>query len=109
NINKADRHEAPLSISYDNQMLFLYLSGEKQSEDIYVSKRIGDSAWAEPVKVEGINTPQWEGHASLGPDGKTIYFTSDRPGGYGGRDIYTATMKEDGTFGNVRNIGPKIN
>ncbi|MEX2595862.1 MAG: hypothetical protein WEC59_02950 [Salibacteraceae bacterium] len=109
NINEADRHEAPLSISYDNQMLFVYLSGDKEAEDIYVSYNDNDTAWTKPQKIKGINTPQWEGHASLAPDGKTLYFSSDRPGGYGGRDIYTATMKEDSTFGNVQNMGSKIN
>ncbi len=109
NINDADRHEAALSISYDNQMLFLYLSGDKESEDIYVSYNQGDTAWSKPQPLKGVNTPQWEGHASMAPDGKTLYFSTDRPGGYGGRDIYRAIMKPDSTFGNVENMGPKIN
>jgi hypothetical protein len=109
NINEAGRHEAPMSISYDGKILFVYLSGDKESEDIYISFREGDTAWSKPVKAEGINTPHWEGHASLGPDGKTLYFSSDRPGGYGERDIYVATMQEDSTFADVRNIGAKIN
>jgi len=109
NINDADRHEAPLSISYDNQMLFLYLSGNKESEDIYVSYNQGDTAWSKPTPIKGVNTPQWEGHASMAPDGKTLYFSTDKPGGYGGRDIYSAIMKPDSTYGNVQNLGPKIN
>jgi len=109
NINETDRHEASLSISYDNQMLFLYLSGDKESEDIYASYNQGDTAWSKPQNLKGVNTPQWEGHASMAPDGKTLYFSTDRPGGYGGRDIYRAIMKEDSTFGNVENLGPKIN
>lgn len=109
NINKAGEHEAPLSISYDNSMLFLYLSSNKQSEDIFYSQRINDSTWSKPREAKGINTPYWEGHAVLAPDGRTLYFSSDRPGGFGGRDIYQATMKSDSTFGNVINLGPKIN
>ncbi len=69
----------------------------------------GDTAWSKPQNLKGVNTPQWEGHASMAPDGKTLYFSTDRPGGYGGRDIYRAIMKEDSTFGNVENLGPKIN
>ena len=38
-----------------------------------------------------------------------MYFASERPGGYGGRDIWMATLKDDGTWGNVRNMGPKVN
>jgi hypothetical protein len=109
NINKAGRHEAPLSISYDNKTLFVYISSNKRSEDIYYSTRINDTTWSKPKQLKGINTPYWEGHACLAPDGKTLYFSSDRPGGLGGRDIYQATMKSDSTFGNVTNLGPKIN
>ena len=109
NVNQADRHEAPLSVSYDNQMLFVYLSGNKEGEDIYVSYNQNDTGWSAPTKPKGLNTPQWEGHASLAPDGKTIYFSTDRPGGYGGRDIYSATMQEDSSFTNVKNLGPKVN
>lgn len=110
NINQASRHEAPMSISYDNRILFLYMSGNKQEEDIYYSIRTNDTTWSVPKKLRGdVNTPHWEGHASLAPDGRTLYFSSDRPGGLGGRDIYTAVMREDSSFSNVQNLGPKIN
>lgn len=110
NINNARRHEAPMSISYDNKLLFIYLSGDRQEEDIYWSKNVNDTAWTKPDKLKGpVNSPHWEGHAVLAPDGRTLYFSSDRPGGFGGRDIYTAIMKEDSTFSNVTNLGPKIN
>lgn len=104
-------HEAPLSISYDNKTLFVYKSTVKNEEDIYYCDRANatDSVWSNPKKVEGINTPYWEGHASLAPDGRTLYFSSDRPGGFGGRDIYKAIRKPDGTYDNVQNLGPKIN
>ncbi len=104
-------HEAPLSISYDNKILFLYKSTVKNEEDIYYSEREdeADSSWSAPKKVKGINTPYWEGHACLAPDGRTLYFSSDRPGGYGGRDLYSAIRKSDGSYGNVRNLGPKVN
>jgi Tol biopolymer transport system component len=109
-INTTNRHEAPMSISYDNKLLFLYLSGEKESEDIYISHHKGDTAWTAPKKLQGgVNTPHYEGHAFLAPDMKTLYFSSDKPGGFRGRDIYTATMKEDSTFGDIENCGPRIN
>lgn len=110
NINNPRRHEAPMSISYDNQLLFIYMSGDRQEEDIYWSKNQNDTAWTKPQKLKGpVNSPHWEGHAVLAPDGRTLYFSSDRPGGYGGRDIYTAIMREDSSFTKVMNLGPKIN
>ena len=109
NINLPGIHEAPLSLSYNNQMLFVYVSGAKANEDIYVSYNQNDTGWTVPIIVKGINTPHWEGHAMLGPDNKTLFFSSDRPGGYGKRDLYMSTMKPDSTYERAVNLGPKIN
>ncbi|MEZ4722312.1 MAG: hypothetical protein R2813_10615 [Flavobacteriales bacterium] len=110
NVNQSGRHEAPMSISYDNQFLFIYMSGSRQEEDIFWSKSIGDTAWSKPEKLKGaVNSPHYEGHAFLGPDNKTLYFSSDKPGGLGGRDIYKAVMQDDSSFAQVENLGPKIN
>lgn len=103
-------HEAPMSISYDGKTLFIYQSGKDANEDIYYSEKINDSTWSETKLLKGpVNSVHWEGHAALAPDGTTLYFSSDRPGGLGGRDIYKAIRNEDGSFGNVQNMGPKVN
>jgi hypothetical protein len=45
-----------------------------------------------------------------GPDGRTLYVTSDRPGGYGGEDTYTTTTRAaDGSWGPLVNAGPVVN
>ena len=49
------------------------------------------------------------GHPALSPDEKTLYFTSDRPGGYGFTDIYKVAILPDGTYGEPVNMGDKIN
>lgn len=49
------------------------------------------------------------GHASLSTDGKTLYFSSDMPGGYGGVDIYMASRKADGSWSEAVNMGEKVN
>jgi hypothetical protein len=56
-----------------------------------------------------VNSYAWEGHCSLAPDGKTLYFSSERSGGYGGKDIYKATLQPDSSWGNVVNLGDSIN
>lgn len=49
------------------------------------------------------------GHPWMQEDGKMLYFVSDKPGGFGGKDIYRVSIREDGTFGIVTNLGPYIN
>jgi len=109
NVNLPGRHEAPLSISYDNDKLFVYISSNNKEEDIYISYNQGDTAWTDPEKMDAINSPHWEGHAVMSPDNRIVYFASDRPGGYGGRDIYQAVMGPDSTYSEITNLGPKIN
>uniref|UniRef100_UPI0035C7E779 hypothetical protein n=1 Tax=Aurantibacter sp. TaxID=2807103 RepID=UPI0035C7E779 len=48
-------------------------------------------------------------HPSLSKDGKTLYFSSDMPGGFGSFDLYKVAINADGTFGVPENLGDKIN
>ncbi len=76
--------------------------------DLYLS-RFRNGAWTAGTPIN-INTPDyWESTPSLSPDGRTLYFSSNRKGGYGGLDIYSAQMDSRGRFGKVRNLGPDIN
>lgn len=101
-------HDAVVHISHDGQRLFTYRNVGVGSGDIFVSKLDGLN-WGVPEKVKGINSNFWEGSVCLSPDEKTIYFSSDRQGGLGGRDIYFAQLLPDGNWGNVKNMGPEIN
>jgi Tol biopolymer transport system component len=78
-------------ISHDGQKLFIYRNVGVGSGDIFMSKLDGAN-WGIPEKVKGINSNFWEGSVCLSPDEKTIYFSSDRQGGQGGRDIYYRTI-----------------
>ena len=49
------------------------------------------------------------GHPALSPDNKTLYFSSDRPGGQGQSDLYKVEVKGKGKFGEPKNLGDKIN
>lgn len=101
-------HDACIGISNDGQTLLIY-KDEAGNGDLYVSTMQG-FYWSAPIPLKGnINSPSWEGSATFSADMHTIYFASERPGGYGGRDIYVATMSADSTWGNIKNLGPKIN
>jgi outer membrane protein OmpA-like peptidoglycan-associated protein len=76
--------------------------------DLYIS-RFRNGQWIEPQPIN-INTPAfWESTPALSPDGRTLYFSSNRKGGAGGLDIYSAQMDSRGRFGRVKNLGSEIN
>ena len=76
--------------------------------DLYLS-RFRNGQWSEPQQIN-INLPDsWESMPAFGPDGRILYFSSNRKGGYGGLDLYTAQMDSRGRFSRVRNLGPDIN
>ncbi len=100
-------HEASISLSPDGQKLFVYKDTPKFSGDIFETKKV-NGEWVEPKGLM-INSEFWEGHAAVSPNGKFMIFSSERPGTLGFRDLYSAVMQEDGTWGDVRNLGPTIN
>ncbi len=108
NIN-TKQNESALALSPDGQTLYTYRSTEQDSGDIYESHLEGDS-WTVPQKIKGdVNTNYWEGSCSVTADGKYLYFSSERKGGLGGRDLYIAEKSDDGSWKNVQNLGDKIN
>ncbi len=107
-VNSNNNDEA-LSMSYDGKMLFTSRDSPDDDGDIYASK-LTDNGWGPAMKLlGGVNTPAWEDNCSLSPDGKTLYFCSSRPGGYGGKDLYKSVLQYDSTWGAAQNLGDKIN
>jgi outer membrane protein OmpA-like peptidoglycan-associated protein len=102
-----------LSISANGDFLLLhkesFIGSVSDKGDIYMTRFI-DKAWTPIQKLPSpINTEHRETHASISSSGSMLYFTSDRPGGTGGIDIYGAARYEDGTFGEPYNLGEVIN
>lgn len=62
------------------------------------------------ITPSNLNNPAYSiGHPAVSPDGNSLVFASDMPGGQGGTDLYMASIESDGTLGTPINLGPKIN
>jgi tetratricopeptide (TPR) repeat protein len=110
NIN-TPTHDACVGLSADGELLFLYrTSRDLLSGDLYISVFDGKD-WTVPEKLpEPINTKEYtEPSASLSADGQAIYFSSNRPGGYGKKDIYKVVKLPNGEWSKAFNMGPTIN
>jgi flagellar motor protein MotB len=83
---------------------------EKPNEDLFYT-RSEDGYWDEAKPFgKPINSPYNEGSACLSKDGKTLYFARcECPECFGNCDLFVATLQKDGTWGNVRNLGPNVN
>jgi outer membrane protein OmpA-like peptidoglycan-associated protein len=102
-----EEHDAAIALSPDGTQMFIYKGTQKG--DIYLSKKKG-LQWSEPVSLgPNINGEKSaELSCSITADGKTLYFSSDRAGGYGGWDIWKSQLIK-GVWSEPLNMGPKIN
>lgn len=104
-------NEGAFSTSADGQYLFFTSCsrpGGIGSCDIWVSKLTGER-WSEPFNLGSpVNTKYWETQPSLTSDGKTLFFTSSRPDGYGGSDIWMTQFTDKG-WSDPENLGNQIN
>ncbi|HXB40765.1 MAG TPA: OmpA family protein [Bacteroidia bacterium] len=101
-------NEASVGISPDGQTILIY-KDDKGDGNIYSTTLNGD-VWTAPVKLnENINSKYWEPSAFFSADGNTLYFTSNRPGGYGGRDLYISKKTPVGDWAKAVNMGAAIN
>lgn len=112
NINNEHTGEGFASISGDGKTMVFAAADRKDClgrVDLYISFRVGDT-WSEPINMgPKVNSEAWDSEPSISADGRTIYFSSDRKGGLGQRDIYKTTMDENGIWGAVQNVGGFIN
>ncbi|MDH4089526.1 MAG: OmpA family protein [Cyclobacteriaceae bacterium] len=101
-------HDSNLALSADGNTLFLFK--DDGGGDIFFTKRQPGGEFGPPVPLPGsINSSYEEKSVTISQDEKTLYFSSNRPGGFGGLDIYRATKDSKGEWSNVKNLGPKIN
>jgi flagellar motor protein MotB len=105
-------NEGAQSISSNgNYMIFTACNrpGGMGNCDLYFSA-FTDGKWSEPSNLgPPVNTNRWESTPSISADGRTLYFSSSRPGGFGGKDIWVSRMDEKNKWTEPVNLGSTIN
>jgi len=111
-------HEASLAFSPDQKTIYFtrnnYGKRLKRGKNginhlkIYRSLFVNDE-WSKAEELPFNSEDYSTGHPSISPDGKKMYFVSDRPGGFGGTDIYVVDIYENGAFSEPKNLGRTIN
>ncbi|WP_190810422.1 OmpA family protein [Flagellimonas sp. S3867] len=111
-------HEASVAFSPDQKTIYFtrnnYGKKLKRGKNgvnhlkIYRSKFV-DGEWTEAISLPFNSENYSNGHPSISPDGKKMYFVSDRPGGYGGTDIYLVDILDNGSFSKPKNLGRTVN
>lgn len=113
-INKT-KNDACVGLSPDGTQMILYRNNHLVGEagDLYLSKQVTEddsTFWSTPKSLGShINSTHWEPSASITADHNTIYFVSNRPGGFGGTDIYVSHKNENGNWGKAENLGSTVN
>jgi outer membrane protein OmpA-like peptidoglycan-associated protein len=105
-------NEGAQSISSDGRSMYFTACDRNDGQgrcDIYYSTFDG-LRWSPGVNLgPPVNTVYWESQPSISPDGKMLFFVSNRPGGVGGMDIWYSIMGSDGKWGKPVNPGKTIN
>ena len=105
-------NEGAQCLSSDGKILFFTACDRDDGFcrcDIYVSF-LGAQGWSPAQNIgPSINSPYWESQPCISPDGKELYFLSNRPGGQGKMDIWKSVLTAEGSFGKPVNLGKIIN
>ncbi|OQY02776.1 MAG: hypothetical protein B6I20_06510 [Bacteroidetes bacterium 4572_117] len=111
------RNQGGASITIDNNHIFITICEYERTNytsykncDIFTSDKVNEK-WSYlkrmNSRINGLST--FEGMPSITADGKTLFFSSSREGGYGGLDIYKSEKEANGSWGKAQNLGPVIN
>lgn len=103
------RNEATIAVSTDERRIYLYEDSTGNGDIYYTDFYSAKFNEITLLEDDEVNTDYWETHCMVSHDRSRMFFTSDRKGGFGGRDIYVVNRNEDGTWGDPINLGPKIN
>jgi len=104
-----ERNEATVAVSTDERSIYVYKDDEGNGDIFYSEFEDSRFKKLQPLETEGINTDAWEPHLTVSPDGRVKYFSSDREGGFGGRDIYRVIKLPNGKWSEPQNLGSTVN
>ena len=111
-VNLTDVNNTVLALSNDGQrMLLCRTVGDAAIKGDIMESILTNGEWSTPATVLSAvnNNSSNETSASYSPDGRTIYFVSDRIGGAGQKDIWYCTQNERGAWGEAVNLGDPVN
>ncbi|GMQ29335.1 OmpA family protein [Algoriphagus confluentis] len=105
-------NEGTCSVTADGNILIYTSCDAPDSQgscDLYIAYRV-NGAWQRPNNMgPKVNSRSWDSQPSLSADGRLLFFSSNRKGGYGGNDIWYSVRQNDGSWSEAKNLGSTLN
>lgn len=109
-VNTDIHNEAGIGLSIDGKQMFFFRSGMNNKGNVFVTESEDGYNWSNPKYLrEDVNSKYRETHATITPDGNSIFFTSDRKGGFGGSDIYVMRRLPDDKWSKPQLLPEQVN
>jgi len=106
---EAEFKQKPICLSADGRLIILKSEHQKTGADLWYAQKL-NGTWSSPIPFPpGINSTSDEISATFSPTLQRLFFSSNRPGGFGGFDLYSADYHPDRGWCNVENLGSTIN
>lgn len=107
---KEDQNEASVSVSPSERKIYVYQDIVGNGDLFYSEFKNNKFGKINHLDNSKVNSDEaWDTHCYVTPDGRNMYFSSNRDGGYGGRDLYRVVLLPDNTWSEPVNLGPTIN
>lgn len=105
-------NEGTCSVTADGKILIYTSCDAPDSEgscDLYIAYKV-NGFWQRPANMgKKVNSSSWDSQPSLSADGRILFFSSNRKGGFGGNDIWYSVMQNDKTWAEAKNLGRVVN
>ncbi len=112
-INDSNVNDGSVTFSPDGKTMIFAKGNSGKKKGTYdvnlYSSRFRNGTWTEPKPLNINKLNSWDSSPAFSRNGKTLYFASNRPGGLGGTDIYSARKSGRGRYSKVKNLGSTIN